>query len=242
MVRGRKEQGVPRIRSNRRTSSRAGVSGQFPSIKMRKYLFYRGTMQCNCCYVFDFDSQVKVFTLNPFIIRAAGPDGTVYEHTPDFQVVYHSGEKLLVECFRDDQLEQPGTQQDLALAERWATEHDHLLMKVTQSELEEGSYLANLKLLWRYGQAKIPPTLVISCVTELARYPEGMPFWELCDYLAVACKGEMGRGLFPKTVPPCLYHLLFHHTLEVDLRQPLDEDSLIWLPEAVLAGAAAFLE
>jgi hypothetical protein len=197
-------------------------------------------MQRNCCYVFEFDNRVQVYRPNPFIIRAVGPDGTLYEHTPDFQVEHYSGELVLVECFWDSQLEQQGTQQDLALAEAWAAEHDHVLMRITESELEKGPYLANLKLLWRYCEAIIPLVLTMRCVTLLAEYPEGLTFYELCEQLAVACKDDLGRDLYPKTVPPCLYNLLFHHTLEADLSQPLDEESLIWLPEAVLAGAAAW--
>lgn len=86
MVRGRKEKGTPRIRANRHTSPRAGISWEFPSLKMKAPLNYRGIMQRNVMFVFELDPKVKAYKPNPFILRAIGSDGTLYEHTPDFRV------------------------------------------------------------------------------------------------------------------------------------------------------------
>ncbi len=240
MVRGRKEKGTPRIRGNRQTNPRSGISGEFPSLKMaprpgtNQALPYRGILQREFMYALEFDRQVKGYKPNPFVIRAVGPDGTVYEHTPDFQVEHERG-MMLVECLWDDQLDQEATQRDLELASLWSENHRHELLLVKKSELEEKPYLDNLMLLWRYRLAKVPPPLELRCFELLRRFGEALPFDLLRDHLAQEFAHLLGRDLYPKTVPPCLYNMLFRHILQADFRLPLADSSLLWLGEGAYA-------
>jgi hypothetical protein len=107
---------------------------------------------------------------------------------------------------------------------------------VKQSELEEGPYLDNLKLLWRYARTKIPPQLELRCFELLRCFGDTVPFDLLRDHLAREFTQVLGRDIYPRTVPPCLYNMLFRHILKADLRLPLGAGSLLWLGEAAYIG------
>lgn len=209
----------------------ASINGLFPSVLMpNTQIAYLGTLQRDMCYVFEYVKGVKSYKANPFKVVAVDDDGDQFIHIPDLQVAHESG-MMLVECVNRDQLNEPTTLRHLAVGKKWAEEHEHIYVEITDKELRDGHYLDNLKILWRYAGTHVPPRLIIECIAVLTKHEHGVPFASLAEHLATVCAGELGKELYPKTVLPCLCNLLFKHVLQTDLSRPIPDGSVLWLPD-----------
>ena len=186
------------------------IQGSFPSLKLGRSIPYTSTLERDLLFVLEYETQVLRYQEQPFVVTA-GVEGRERHYTPDYALWTETGQTL-VECKPAAQLSDPHTQQQIAVGTRWASAHGWHFEVVTEVTLRTGSYLANLKLLWRYSRLRVTPAARVSLLDRLADV----------DSLSLSQLTTTPEEL------PLVLHLLFHHALYADLTQPLTGHSRIW--------------
>lgn len=192
------------------TKPGGAIQGSFPSLKMGRSIPYTSTLERDLLFVLEYETQVLQYQEQPFVV-AAQVEGRERCYTPDYALWTKSGQTL-VECKPAAQLSDPHTQQQITVGTRWASVHDWHFEVVTDVTLRAGSYLTNLKLLWRYSRLRVTPAARVSLLDRLVAV-DSLPLSQLATT--------------PEDLPPVL-HLLFHHALHADLTQPLSGQSRVW--------------
>lgn len=186
------------------------IQGSFPSLKLGRSVPYTSTLERDLLFVLEYEIQVLRYQEQPFVVTAWA-EGRERRYTPDYALWTETGQTL-VECKPAAQLSDPHTQQQIAVGTRWTSAHGWHFEVVTEVPLRTGSYLANLKLLWRYSRLRVTPAVRVSLLDRLAD-ADSLPLSQLATT--------------PEELPLAL-HLLFHQALYADLTQPLTEHSRIW--------------
>jgi hypothetical protein len=186
------------------------IQGSFPSLKMGRSVSYTSTLERDLLFILEYEKQVLRYQEQPFVVTAP-LEGRDRRYTPDYALWTETGQTL-VECKPAAQLSDPHTQQQIAVGTRWASAHGWHFEVVTDVALRTGSYLANLKLLWRYSRLRFTPAARVSLLDRLAD-ADSLPLSQLV--------------MTPEAFPLAL-HLLFHHALHTDLTQPLTGQSRVW--------------
>lgn len=176
------------------------------------------TTEMDQAILLEEDRTALEYHDHPFTITGSFPDGTKHMYTPDFLVIRATG-KELIECKHADYIDDEATRQQRTIGEAWAAAHGYQYRLVTDKDLNAGSRLTNVKLLWRYRLHPVPSSLYVRCFRYLDEHPEGVSFGALTAHLS---EPETPRGQ-----AATLYYLLFHHELETDLDQPLTNESLL---------------
>ncbi len=192
------------------------VSGTFPSLKLGRLVVYASSVERDFLFFAEFDRDILHYQEQPFCLTGELPDGSMHRYTPDF-LVHRAGEQQLVECKPADALDHPHTQQQCALGEAWAAEHDCTFRLVTDEELRVGHVLANLKLLWRYSRWPLDAHAAATCLALVQAQPE----------LTLAQLAALHQPDQPYQAMPLIYALLSHHRLRADLTQVLTPDSRV---------------
>lgn len=191
------------------------ITGQFPSLKMRRTIEYASSIERDLLFFLEFDQAILRYQAHPTGVSQSLADGSIHRYTPDFLLDYVD-EQVMVECKPADRLDHPHTRQQCQLGQQWAEANNVCFRLVTDAELREGHMLANLKLLWRYSRLGNPVPVMRSCRQVLSEV-EALPLGELCTQLEKRVTASL----------PLVYHLLFHHHLWTDLHQSLTPDSII---------------
>lgn len=192
------------------TKPGGAIQGRFPSLKLQRSVPYTSTLERDLLFVLEYEPCVWRYQEQPFVVTGIFEEQERH-YTPDYALWADSGQ-ILIECKPTALLADPHTQQQLAVGNQWANAHGWQFEVVTDTRLRTGSYLANLKLLWRYSRLSVSPALQTELLERLRpvnRLPLGV--------LASA----------PEAVPTVL-HLIFRHVLQVDLSQPLNVQSQVW--------------
>jgi hypothetical protein len=143
--------------------------------------------------------------------------GTSYI-VPDFLVEMASGGKRLVEVKPSRRLARPIVQRKLAVGRAFAAQEGWTFHLVTEKELFCGPLLDNVRLLNRYRQGRMEPSVLEQLVVEVP--PDGI---ELSGLLSGRAPPE--RAYLKMHV----LHLLAKGQLSFDpYKQPLDDQTLIF--------------
>lgn len=186
------------------------IQGSFPSLKLGRSVPYTSTLERDLLFVLEYEMQVLRYQEQPFVVTA-WVEGRERRYTPDYALWTETGQTL-IECKPAAQLSDPHTQQQITVGTRWASAHGWHFEVVTDVTLRAGSYLANLKLLWRYSRLRSTPTARVSLLDRLVG-ADSLPLSQLATT--------------PEELPLAL-HLLFHHALHADLTQSLTGQSRVW--------------
>lgn len=209
-----------RVRSTGRNlcgviTNKAGRTVQFESFAERSLLLR-----------LDRSADVVDYLSQPEPFRYTDAAGRGHTYTPDFQVWHTDGRVSLHEVTREQRLTQPRIQQRHAAAttrcaERGWTYHIH-----TETQLPQGSELANLLALWAYRPTRYHDVSVHNAIrTRLAGHEQAL-------YPLVMDIHHQSGQVVPH-IAGCLYHLLWHDVVQMDWSQLLFQDA-VPRPEARL--------
>lgn len=186
------------------------IQGSFPSLKMGRSVSYSSTLERDLLFILEYEKQVLRYQEQPFVVTST-LEGRDRRYTPDYALWTETGQTL-VECKPAALLSDPHTQQQITVGTQWASAHGWHFEVVTDDTLRAGSYLANLKLLWRYSRLTVLPALRETLLGRVSS-TNGLPLSVLAQT--------------PEYIPPVL-HLLFQHDLHANLTYPLNGQSSVW--------------
>jgi len=205
-----------RAPSDRRSGGH--LSGTFPSEKLGRPVHFRTTVERDYLYYLEHDPDVVTYQERPFPVADPAQSMSVRQYTPTFLVVRRMGPEL-VECAAKEPV--AGTRQPHDISRAWAAANHHRFTIVTGTTLRAGHRLANLQLLWRFRQHRLPPLWTTRCLAVLSEHPGGLPLADLAARLRPDTVGER------PSVEAYLYHLLWRRVLVADLDRPLTPDSIL---------------
>lgn len=193
--------------------------GWFPSLKMGCSILYRSLIERDILYYFEYYREVETYVREPFTFTGRLTDGSQHKYTPDYgvQVLSDYG---IIECEPAAKVQTRHAQQQCELGLQWANQTGGFFLQVTDQQLRSGHRLRGLKLLWKYARLPVADDIKIRCVRFIRRLSGTIEVAMLARYLS---------GSESLEYVPYVYHLVFHHVLDVDLNLPLTIKSLVWL-------------
>lgn len=198
-----------RTASNR---GRRNVIGYFPSLKVRRMVQFESTLERDLIYLLDFDRRVAAFEEQPLKITYQHKGKALY-YTPDFQVVFASGQTALLECKPRCFVDSEENQRKFDAARAWCTERKWQFEIVTDEQLRAGYRVENVKLLTQHARHEVDIQVkgsILGCLTGRRR-----PLTMGEVMLAV-------NPVEPTTVIVPILHMAYHHELYL----PLDDAPL----------------
>jgi hypothetical protein len=196
--------------------------GKFPSLKMGRTVKWESQIERDFLYLLEFDPDVLLFHEQPVEILYAYKRKTG-KYYPDFYV-----ERLfckeLVEVKPSSKLRDPENKIKFLAGEEYCRGRGWIFKVVTDEQIREESLLENIKLLNRYATVDVP--------AEFRHYTMALVETnggEMClAELIAGSKDKFGRAAINN-----IYSLLYHQSLNADLKKPLTDQTTIKLLKGV---------
>jgi hypothetical protein len=198
------------------------VIGSFPTIRFGD-INYSSTVERDFLFFVDYFIQIEKFIWQPFAIKSTAYKNEPHVYHPDAQLLFKKFRPALVEIKREIDLSKEETQQQITIGTVWSEENDHDFILALDTDMRQGHKLKNIKVFWRYARLGIPQPLEYRIMNFMASKINGATLGEVKNYLS----GSSSEN----SALPYIYAMLFHHTLETKITDPLSNDSPIWLPK-----------
>jgi len=187
--------------------------GKFPSLKNKSTIWFESLLERDFLYLIEFDKNVVKYREQPFKVKYL-LDGKQRYYTPDFFIERHN-ENQVIEVKPQSKVEK---EDFIAFSNQMKTffaKEGFEYHVITDLTIRLQPKLRNIKLLWYY--ARLPITtkhqiLIHSLFSNLS----SITFSEICSFF---CQAKEQKEL--------VYALLFHGYLLVDIKKPLNAESLI---------------
>ena len=121
------------------------IIGQFPSLKMKRMIWFESTIERDFIYILEYDSGVVHFEEQPLTIEYA-TGSKFHKYTPDFKIETVES-VILVDCKPESEAERVEHRIKFDAAAEWCEERAWDFQVVTDRDIREGNYLANVKTL-----------------------------------------------------------------------------------------------
>ncbi len=187
------------------------VVGRFPSRKTGRPVQYESMLEFGYVVWREWDPAVQEFYDQPLEIplgpSASSPSRRAV-HVPDFLVVWP--DRIVLDEVKPlaRLQDHPRLQDRCTQARAWAEAQGLQYAIVTEEELPAPPVLTNLVFLATF---RMPPVALSQLgpplLDRVAQEP-GVTVWDLAERLP---------GTDPRTILPCVWHLVFTHQLAVDL-------------------------
>lgn len=183
----------------------APIRGDFPSIKLDRMVRYRSSIERDLLYFLEFWQDVSWYQEQPLTIEHVMLDGKCRRYTPAYEV-HQSGAKILADCKSEERLNSDRAKIQREIGERWASKNGYRFLIYTDTALRAGHQLTNVKLFWRYARLRgvHPQQRILSCIQSRR--------WGSVQTVSHELQ------LSTQQVMPVICHLLFHHTIEIDMQ------------------------
>ncbi len=192
--------------------------GKFPSIKMGRIIKWESMIERDEIYLLEYDREVTAYEEQPDRIHYL-LDGKKHYYTPDFKVD-RSGKIQIVEVKRKKDVD-GGKYTDLFREIKWKLHRVGKEFVVATDELiRVEPKLRNIKLLYRYARVQVLIHHQILC-QKFFRSRREASIKELYEFLS---SEEVENEL------QVIYSLIYWGLLEIDLMQPIELESMVWLP------------
>lgn len=200
--------------------------GKFPSVKMDRVAWYESLLERDFMYRLDHDVQVKRWGEQPLKIRFV-LDGKVHYYTPDFEV-HRESKKQIIEVKPQHKVDSGEWDVLFGIASSLCEREGYEFVVVTDKMIRTQPELDNVKKLWKYARTPLRPQHQILCKNFFYR-----------NQLAEINLGELLSYFQAERIPAeVAYALIFFGALNIDMTQPINSNSLIWMPLAKAASAA----
>lgn len=195
----------------RTVSNRGGnVIGRFPSLKMECMVQFESLVELDYLYLLDYEQDVERFEEQPLTIEYQYGGKTLH-YTPDFHVV-RSRENWLIECKPDQFVDTDENQRRCSAATAWCNEQGWKFAVATADQIRAGYRLQNVKFLTRYARHKVDP---------IARSRIFATMLGAKSPILITNLAKQAQPLDLSVGLAAIFHLTFHHELEMDLDQAL---------------------
>ena len=142
------------------TRSRGKVRGQFPSHKMGRMIAWESQLERRACYLFEFSSAIQKYHEQP--ARFDIPyEGKIRRYTPDFELLFYSGEIWYVEIKPFNILLKPENVQFYSKVSKALNHVGYPFIVITNNELLNPVKEQNLTLLRTYQRVNLAPQLIL---------------------------------------------------------------------------------
>jgi hypothetical protein len=190
--------------------------GKFPSLKMRRVVWYESLLERDYMYLLEIDSDVISYREQPGRIYYT-LDGRCHRYTPDLLVERRS-EKQVVEVKLKKQAEKEEYRRLFRIARETCRRAGYVFRVATEETIRLQPRLNGVKLLYKYARTEFLPQHQIGC-HEFFSVRQEAPLGEVTQFFA-------SRGIGQQVV----YALIFRGVLSVDLMRPLTHDAVVRLP------------
>jgi len=180
------------------------IIGQFPSLKMKRMIWFESTIERDFIYILEYDSGIIRFEEQPLTIEYL-VGRKIHKYTPDFKV--ETAESIvLVDCKPESELGRVEHQIKFDAAAEWCEERTWDFQVVTDRDIREGNYLLNVKTLVNHARRPV--------ATETLKRAEHILSTRACTLRDLAILIEP-NGI--AAIEADLLCLAFHGRLKVDV-------------------------
>ena len=201
---------------------RRNVIGYFPSLKMRRMVQFESTLERDLIYLLDFVPQVVSFEEQPLVVEYEH-EGKALSYTPDFQVIFASGQMALLECKPHCFVGKEANRRKFQAAESWCGQRGWLFQVVMEEPLRTGYRLQNVKLLTQHARHEVGKQIkksILACFSTTMRLKP----LTIEEVMVAVCPTEPTAVIMP------ILQMAYHHELHVPLNDgPLNLQSAIGL-------------
>ncbi len=169
-------------------------------------------------YLLEFDPDVILYREQPMRILYS-LDGKTRRYTPDL-LVERKHKKQIVEVKPKDKVFEGNNVQRFLVISRICRVRGYEFKVVTDEMIRLQPRLNNIKLLWKYARVPIHPQHQIYCSEIFSKRQEVC----LSEVIGAFELNGIGRQI--------AFAMLYHGVLSVDLRLPINSDSVIRLKGA----------
>lgn len=205
--------------STRKITNKGGkkVIGKFPSLKMRRLVWWESQIERDYIYLLEFDPAVISYEEQPLRISYHLNRKERY-YTPDF-LVERADKSLIIEVKPEEEVQKKENQRLFHIASAICARNNYEFVIVTDKMIRVQPRLNNIKLLTRYQRTPInDPHYQIICYELFAKNSE-ISLNEVMQFFA-------SRSIDKQVV----FSLLYWGVLAVDLMRPIGGGSVVHLP------------
>lgn len=130
------------------------MRGKFRSAKNGRMIHWESQLERDAVYLFEYSPGVLRYREQPFTCFYTLGDQT-RRYTVDFEVVLRNGETIYIEVKPAEKLQIPEIREKFERIQQHFSEHRHTYRILTDVEIRQPTLLENLKLLSRYGSARL---------------------------------------------------------------------------------------
>lgn len=190
-----------------------GVRGKFPSQKNGEMIYWESTLERDFCFLLEFSLGLRSFTSQPRRFETK-KDGETRKHIPDFEVVCVDGAIGYVEVKPLTRLQNLEVRENLDRLENELVRQGYFYQIATEEKIRQQPRLDNLKRIFSY-RTFAPPAITPEVRKNQPEEP--MSFGDFIE--RIGCLAQA-------------YSYLGNQLAVFDLQKPLDEKTIIWIPEA----------
>ncbi|UCU99254.1 TnsA endonuclease N-terminal domain-containing protein [Acidovorax radicis] len=201
----------------RKVVTRSGkrFRGKFPSQKLGRMVHWESLLERDAIFHFEYHPLVLSYQEQPSIEIYYDENGEQHRYFPDFCLIFRDGSELYIEVKPKCDLQTPEVRNKLqAVAKRFA-EQGRRFHVMDEDTIRRQPLLENLRALHTSSKraARAIPNL------ELVKTLTGGPCWKLAQLR------DQLQGIHK------VLRLVQSNHLQIDLEQPLSDDSDVWPPE-----------
>lgn len=182
------------------------LRGKFHSPKNGRMIHWQSPLERDAAYLFEFSPGVLRYQEQPFTCWYAIEDQT-RRYTVDFEVEFCNGETVYIEVKPAEKFENRELRQKFEAIHRHFSDNGHTFRILTDVEIRQQVLLENLKLLSRYGSARLSPYNRRILCARLKALP-ALTFEAVAELLKAKSR---------------VWRLLYDRILLCDFRQPITQ-------------------
>lgn len=205
------------VRKITNTGTRKNI-GKFPSIKMKRNVWYESLLERDYLYLLEIDPDVLSYETQPLRIHYA-LNGKMHYYTPDL-LVRRKNINQIVEIKPKKNISGEAYEQFFRIISSICREEGYEFVVLTEEKIRVQPQLENIKVLWRYARTPFTTKHQIYCHDFLSSKQE-------------ATIEELSRFLSSKSVAEqCVFSLAYWGVISIDLTTPIGPNTVLSLPQA----------
>ncbi len=195
------------------------ITGKFPSQKMGRMCYWESGLERDFFLCLEFDESVLEFFEQPpkvsFLLNEKER-----KYFPDVMVQKENG-KLFVEVKASERLQNPELVERYRAIRQEASKRGYPFYIVTEVEIYRGSYIDNLKLLFRYSREKADEQVRVAILNILTLHGKLSIRELIASLILTGCERPL----------PAIYSLLWEKVLIFScLENPISLETVILIP------------
>ena len=196
-------------------------TGIFQSYKNKSPIAYESLLERNFYLLLEFDTTVKAYEEQPFTTKYIR-NGKTYRYTPDCLVLYKDNIDQLpcvFEVKESTEIKEKKVffEEKFKQIEEYLAQNDMNFKLFTELDIDN-IFLENTKFLYSY--ANLQNTSTIEQTKQLCKQHDNISFSELLQQFS---KNKFEQAEYI----PYIWHLVFTGYLKVDMRIPLNNNTII---------------